>query len=877
MKAFIKKLYSSLPFALVAMAILFSLGNTLQYYFYTDDFAFLYYLGNNFNFGWPYNMVLPLFRPVYNLFGINALPYFSLALITYLLASVSVYFFAKHLTYNKLVAFLSSLIFATGYIGLEQFNMIAVSIINNLNIINVCITLIFLIKWIETKKLRYYFLTLFMFWFSMWLFPYRAYPLILFLPTLEFVKSFQLGNVIKMAKQFVFLVLRYVPFVLVASRHGVFSYGTHGTENIDLFYLLNPNSKIFTLFNFDFFKELFAILGRLVFIKPVSDIFAVVPDQNFYSLAGFTFALLIISTSLFLFFGKNSGYGRSLLVVLFLTIEGYVGNMFLNVDFDANGPINRYLTISFISFSVIFPLFLFIIIDKFEKFKWINKKWILISLVILVVLNFASLSRKYENFIIEERSLPTKSFYKQIKTYIPSLSNSSYNVFYFDKALYHPISSRFGNVLLSAAMSNDVNLAVPYGVNIESIKIVDTFDQFLRFIIYPPEGKTTIYYTFYNNEKGLQDTTSQVFTLLKNGSYIKIPNNQIHYTKKDRLSLINIETENVSSLTPINVKLFLRAIPEDSSLFTFPYLGTGDESVKDYYEKNNLKKSEIFRYLISREKYYQTVKVEVESIHIGKQNLASYLTDEKAETVWLSDQSRWEVDIKPWIKIDMGEVRNISKIFWRQLPNRVITDFTIETSMDENTWNRATDVRQGEATSDANLMAIEFSGIDAQFVRFTINNLATGKSPGPGMSEFEVIESEFRDVDLNVALRIKGNPFEYIRDEEELEQTYDYLSQNAKLKIKSMTNRDDPTSNMALLELPIATDGMNHEYTFQLPPGGTQLKNIKLEANFPANFFIDSVLLENLPQNVLNQQIKQKCLDFAKEQTYANPFDCKPN
>ena len=227
-----KKIKKFIPFILLAAVVLFSLGKTLQYYFYTDDFAFLYYIGNDLGFGWPYTAVLPIFQPLYKLFGVNALPYFALAVLTYFFASIAVYFFIKTLTCNRLIASLSSLIFATGYIGLDQFSMIAVSIVNNLNIINVCITLILLIKWIETKKLRYYFLTFSMFWFSMWLFPYRAYPLILFLPTLELIKSFQLGSVINTVKRFIFLVIRYIPFFLIASRHGVFSYGTHGTGNI---------------------------------------------------------------------------------------------------------------------------------------------------------------------------------------------------------------------------------------------------------------------------------------------------------------------------------------------------------------------------------------------------------------------------------------------------------------------------------------------------------------------------------------------------------------------------------------------------------------------------------------------------------------------
>lgn len=872
-----KKIINLLPFILLGIVVLFSLGNTLQYYFYTDDFAFLYYLGNNYEFGWPYSAVLPLFRPVYNLFGIDALPYFALALLTYFLATIAVYFFAKHLTHNKLIAYLSSLIFATGYIGLDQFGMIAVSIINNLNVINVCISLILLIYWIETKKLRYYFLTFFMFWFSMWLFPYRAYPLVLFLPTLELVKNFRLDSLIKMARQLIFLAFRYIPFFLIASLYGIFSYGTHGTKNIDLFNLLTTNSKIFTLFNFEYLREIFAILGRFILVKPVSDIFSIVPDQSVFALTGLMFFLTMLLTSLFFFSGKNSGYGRALLAALLLTIEGYVGNMFLNVDFDSNGPVNRYLTISFISFSVIAPLFLFLILEKvLGRLRKINRRFVLVVLIIPVILYFAFLSREYEEYIIEDRSKPAKNFYKQLIASVSKLSG--YNIFYFDYALYYPAFSRYENILRGAALDKSVNLAVPYNISIDSIKIVDSFEEFLRFISNPPSGKNVSYYTFYYDEKGLHNTTSKIFALLESGDRTLLSKDQIQYTKNQGGSSIIIKPDNASSLTPINVKLNLTTIPLAPTSFNFPYFGVDNQTdistTRDFYQKNNIQKDKIFKYLLAREKYYSSVKIDVESIHIGKQNPASYVSDDDVNTFWLSDQSRWEVDIKPWIKIDLSETRNISKILWRQLPNRVITEFTIEISVDGNIWNEVKNIHQDGLVSDADLVIAQFPETSARYIRFTINNLATGKSPGPGLAEIEVIESEFNNVDLAAALRIKNNPFEYVKDSMELEKTYNYLSQNAKLKIKYVTNRDGPAPNVVFLELPFAMDGMSHEYSFQLPPGGTLLKKIQLGANFPATFFVDNVVLENLSRSMLDKQIEQKCQEFAKEYVYANPFIC---
>lgn len=509
-----------LPFILLGVIVFFSLGKTLQYYFYTDDYADLYHVQHNYSLGPPYDNVVPFFIPLYKLFGINALPYFSLALFTYFLASIGVYFFVKKLTGNKAIAFLSSGIFATGYIGLDHFTMIAISIIDNINIINISITLILLLFWIDTKKLRYYILTFLMFWFSMWLFSFRAFPLILFLPTLDFFVGFRLGKVTKMIKQLLFLVIRYIPFILITSRqYGFFPYlfGIGKIGDISSFTsLTNNHSQIFTILNFDFLKELFATLGSFFLIKPISNILGFVSNQSFM-LMGFIFFIAIIIISFLSFKRKYSRYTQSLFAVLILSIESYIGFMVLDIHLFGNNPVNRYLTTAFLFFSAAIPLFLFLVLNKIEK--WINKKKALLILIILIICNFAFLSRIYEGAIIQNRSIPAKNFFRELKAEIPNLSNDTYNIFYFDSALYYPVFSRFGSVLASALMDNSVNLAVPYKISKDSIKITNTFEEFLRLVTNPPEGRKVAYYTFYVDENGLHNTTDKVFALLKNGSF----------------------------------------------------------------------------------------------------------------------------------------------------------------------------------------------------------------------------------------------------------------------------------------------------------------------------------------------------------------------
>ena len=867
--------------SILATVILFSLGKTLNYHFFTDDYPFIFYLKNNFNFGWPYDSILFIFRPVYLLFGNNPLPYFATALVTYFLSSIAVFFFAKVLTRNVLIASASSLIFATGYIGLDHFGMIAVSIINNLNTINVCLTLIFLILWIDRKKIRFYLLALLAFSISIWLFPHRAYVLTLFIPTLWFLETFKIQEMRKAIKELGAITILYLPFLLIAIQRGVLAYGSG--EKTGTLANVSIVEKFFSVLDLFFFGQLLSVLGKFIafpLLGPFSGFNQPNVSDNIYLISAIVFIFLTISVLLFLSKTKNSVIlAKALLVSVLLTIQSYVGIMLLHTDFDYNGPINRYLPMAAPFFAISISLLLFYLIHIAIFIKSNLKIRLYFLLISLFVLSLSLLARNYEDLILYERSKPAKEFFRELKEYVPSIDSDSFNVFYFDNASYYPVSSRFGNVLQSAAMDNSVNLAVPYDVSpgsingrkvplIDSIKIVNNFEDFLRLIFYPPKNKKIVYYSFYKDESKLMETTKKLFHLLEQGKSTNIVNDEITYLRKKGNYSAVIKPKNVSSLTSLKVSLGLRAGPISYSEFKYPFYFGDESQLSLSFEA----KKRIFGYLLSREKYYRSVKVDVESIHIAKKNPASLLVDDNTDTSWISDQSRWEVDIKPWIKLDLSEVRKISRLILTQSPNaRAIGDFNVSASMDGMNWQEI-NLTGKTNLSDERIVVVDFEPISAMFVKLSIEEMLKGD--GPGLDEIEIVETDFSDIDINSALVVKNNPFGNIKGPEDLALAYDYLSDSAKLKIKILRNKDDPISPPLIKELPISIDGSVHTYEFNIPAGGTVLKEIVLEAGYPVELFLESVLIENKTKMSVFEDIRKKCEEFENMPEWKNPFDC---
>lgn len=805
------------PFILIAIVVLFSLGKTLQYYFYTDDYALLYYIQHNYSYGWPYAYITAFFTPFYKFFGLWTEAYFALGIFTFFIASLGVYFFIKVLTKNKLVAFFSSLIFATGYIGIDQFTMMSVSSINNLNIINVSLTLILFILWLDKRKLKFYLATIFMFWVSTSAFPFRAFPLLLFLPTIELILSFKLGKPSVILKKLALIGIRFMPFLLIAYSNGIFSYGVKENASLDVnqFSILKA---ILNLITPEFLKEIFAILGRFIFLNP----------QGPYFQIGLLFFLTSLFIGFYFCFSKYSRLGKSLLIVLFMTTQGYIGNMILLPDFDSNGPVNRYLTIAFIGYSSIFPIFTFLLVKRLAFLTKINRLTILVPFLIIPLVTIMSISsRKYEENILRERSVPAREFFNQLKSLVPKLSAKS--IFYFDVSDVYPFPSRYGSVVLGAVMPKEVVLASYYGVDINSIKIIDKFNEFIRFV--KNKDSKTNFYTFYYDREGLSKTNDELFLLLQNGRSEQIDLNKIIYSTNNLIPRIDIPVKNFSSLTPSKIELQLSIKPVSDSEFSFPFYNSinNKKEVKDFYEKI-LDRSIFFDYLLSRKRYYDKVKVEVSSSHVAGNNPGELLIDDDKETSWLSDESAWQIGIRPWIKIDFGEERKISRLTWIKLSNRVMSDYQISVSSDGISWQEV----KARHIFDYNKERVieEFSSVIARFIMIKVNKTLNNFTPG--LSEIEAIDYNYKDIDIAKALRIKDNPFEYIKDAKDLEKTYDYLSHNAVLNFLTKTNKDENITNSYLLKVPIVLDGQYQNYQLYLPPRGTNLEKIMIELNFPA-------------------------------------------
>lgn len=105
------------------LAVFISWKQTLSMYFWHDDFTGLYYLQQNYLYWWPYHSISLLHKFLLNLLGLEPGGYFYISLFLYFIATFLVYYLLNLFFQNRLLAFFSSLVFASGYVGQEAIMM----------------------------------------------------------------------------------------------------------------------------------------------------------------------------------------------------------------------------------------------------------------------------------------------------------------------------------------------------------------------------------------------------------------------------------------------------------------------------------------------------------------------------------------------------------------------------------------------------------------------------------------------------------------------------------------------------------------------------------------------------------------------------------
>lgn len=863
-------------FSLITLAfiVFLSYGQATKFALWQDDNALIFklqHLDEAAGFFGPgpfgigaYRYIAIPYIPIYELFGVNIQVFYIWAVFFYFLASVSIFFLARQITGNNLIAFLSGSIFSAGYVGSDGILRLFNSIQTSYSIIFVATTFFFLYGFIQVKKWYYYIVALVFYFLSLETAFIRTQYLIL--PTILFflIFLFNWRKVVGILRGFVltlpflfiyyFLLAKYPDprsIVVLEFIRGILSGTIQYTHNffgsIGNVVLPNPLSEFlfvkvsiitqdltnksilleaiffgFFIFLLNLILKKEKILLRIIFIFLEIAWFAVQwaffhdsellirhsldkHAQNVFSnFIGGSF-LIICLAAIFIILKKNKKIGFSIISLLFWMFSNILA-FSTYLPFTPPETINRYLTHSLAAYSLALPIILYWILVFFFP-KKVSQKISAIIVILFTITNIG-LSINYQQRFVTEKSNPTKRFYRDLKTFLPEIPKGS--ILYFDVADDRVSQQQFLDSFSVAQMPDTTAIAIRYGIDTYDFYMTRDFGEMIDTLEETGISINSIFSFFYKNGQ-LVDTTQTLRKHLTEGG------------PSFNFSEIDGPPVGIPIVTPIVAQVTARA--------SLP------KTLRDFSCITQVTKEErrlFFDYFISRDNLRQRIKVDTSSEE--KNRRSSLLTDGDVSTLWRGNRGWWHENRKEIIRVDLGDSVEIGKFIWiNGYANSSPIDYDIVGSIDRKAWKEIKKVNSSSKKGNGKAIIESFPPTKVRYLQMTITKTFDNDSPAIG--EVEVVERDFINIDRNKAERLEQNLTDCLEDKDDLYTLQNFLKRRGvKAFFVWKTNKHEGWGKDNVRSFFIMPNGLYHKHKVLLPPGGTLLETLKVE---PENLSIE--------------------------------------
>lgn len=862
-----------LPFIVLIIAVI-SYGQTLLMTFYQDDAAVIFKLqhieGQAGSYGagpfgdGPYKYTITPFIPFYKFFEVNPFGYFFVGFLLFLLALPSLYLLAKELFGNKRVAYFSTLIFATGYIGSNSMLKISNSWQNNLGLILLLLLLWSLVSFFRKRRFKFYLLSLGLYLVSVQFIFIRSHSLIFSIFILEIILGISPVGHRKLLNMFI----RQVPFWIIfylfylkgevagaSSLGGILEslkqgrievlstfFSTFGNVFVPkvfqerLLIIFSTHVQLLSLLSFSILTWIFlSFIGAKRFIR-VSTLLMLcicfIVNQYFSSLNLYwyrdtdvrlsgalgMYVLIFLLSSSFTLWSKYKSLALGIFFGLLFTLS-QIFSYFIKYPEATFTTTHRYLYYNSIGFGLVLGILTFLVYFLLKEQKFLKKYTFipLIPLILIVMVN-SLLSYKYQRYFVIETSIPTQQFYQSLKKDIPVFKKGS--VFYFDVANNSKSQAQFADFFSVGSMPNTTAIAIYYNVDRYDLAMVTDFNELL-FKLSKGEVKIDDTYSFYFGPDGLINTTIGLRKILREGS-----GKTTLRIKQNSPTSVSLTESQSLPVSPLLLTVRAKVLPQDTS-----YLS-------DKENFNIQEKEKIISYLLARQDYYKTVNVS--SLSEWKYQETPSVIDDNLDTSWRGHRIYWHDNRQEQLTVDLGQVKNVNRVVWVNWVHTLTpTAYSLLASLDGQNWKVLKQIKGGEKKANE-IVEDRFDPTEARFIKMDIT--ATLSNDAPAISEFEVVNTSFSEVDIHQSLEYIGNPFSHIGNSNEAELVFSKAAPLLNLKSEIETNK-----GKVVTEVPIGQFGSDGIYQFIFNGGGTNIRNIIISTlDMPVRLEVESAELSNL-------------------------------
>lgn len=404
----------------------------------------------------------------------------------------------------------------------------------------------------------------------------------------------------------------------------------------------------------------------------------------------------------------------------------------------------RYRYFAYAGTSAFIGTILIFLYEKIRKDANIKIAQVFLFLIISgsVLLNLVFIWRIEQEVYISTYK-PAKDFYKQFKSYFPSLPKKS--TFYI-----YPYAPGLSDYLLEWFFIKENSYPNLTG---EPFRVESQVAAVLNKIKTGEINLADTIFFDYDNKKGLLNKTKETKATILN---------QKKYTllfKKDDVNHFDAELADGPAVEiPYNVEVTM-----SSSL--------GNENITQLKSPN----SEMFRalvdYSIDRKHYLDNVKIKTSPtmsqrpgesfLHVVADNLVDGNTGPRSS--WIADA------IPAWVVADLGEEGDIYAVVWAAVyPTRTPATYAFFSSTDGTIWNEEKTVKNNSKSNSIDKFE---KPIRARYIKMIINTTSSGDFAS--LDEFEVITSQGKQVlqlynDRDTLLNDSRDMFKFLSSQQDI-------------------------------------------------------------------------------------------------------------
>lgn len=894
-------LETRLFFLTLVIVVLISYGQMLGMNFYQDDNALMFklshikdeagFLGKGvFGYG-PYSYTAAVNLVVFSLFKYNSLAYFSFGLIFIILSCFIVYWFFLILFRNKLKAATAALLYASGYIGSDGYIRIFNSVLTTGSIIFTCasIGLLWIFNSARTHRFRWYTLSLISYACAIEFGYIRTHYLIAIVVATQIILIFEKRRTLKeFIQQIYFSILKLSPFISLFFIKFFVSVPDFRSANSIGFIRDILSGQLFKTYSF------FTTLGNLLVSNEIFPNFYLLLEQktnlriNHQFLL--LFSLLVCICSLLFFLKKklisvNVFFGYSILTTVSLSlVKSIYNNPTLQIG-STKDLVSLYTGVTFTFLSIIS-----IVALPSKKLSSLFLVWLIINLAaygayvpyssyssddrylihaVLPLIGFLSLQAfnlkdllktgpftyapiflvaafgltnlvsavSLHSKILQNRSEPSRRFFKELQNYYPSFPRGALLYFFIpDK----PLARSYFNAGFGVGqMPDQTAIAWRYGIDRYDLSMVDNFQDVKNQLLDKRVPLEHIF-SFIADPSELIDTTVKTRELLKSGSQNEVSLNlsaTLKITKEANQTLIETSSIELSdlkidSLTDIDLTLRLSGTLLNSDELTFPLL----------FKSLGLEFSDEEKQLYLNFREWQNeflVSAAVTATSFWNKNIPARALDNDLSSYWQANRLNWP-NPEESLVIDLKKAVEIEGVVYQTLVNILApTKLEVFTSNDGLTFEKKgqLNIALNEVTKP---QKISFNKHTARFIKLLFKD--TFYQDSPAISEVMVLPAGLGEIDLLRAGSFLKNPFGFVVDKKEWDNLRDKFINYGLVKIEWETDGAPYYNSNSQSSIPLRYDGLNHEISLTIPAGGQYLKRLRITPEtLPGELILSSV------------------------------------